>query len=80
MCIWKITQRGDVVYANKTFKDYVGAKEGDVLNVFSDKVYAGCLTAALGCSQGGHKEFTHRLFEGKQGQGGVPDWTPNPKA
>jgi PAS domain S-box-containing protein len=37
-CVWKITPRGDVVYANKAFKDYVGAKEGDTLNVFSDKV------------------------------------------
>ncbi len=42
MCVWKITPRGDVVYANKVFKDYVGAKDGaslDSLNVFSDKVF-----------------------------------------
>jgi hypothetical protein len=38
MCVWKISPRGDVLYANKMFKDYVGAKEGDALNVFSDKV------------------------------------------
>lgn len=37
-CIWKITPRGDVVYVNKAFKDFVGSKEGDSLNVFSEKV------------------------------------------
>lgn len=36
--VWKISPRGDVLYANQRFKTYVGAKEGDALNVFSDKV------------------------------------------
>jgi PAS domain S-box-containing protein len=36
--VWKVDLDGDVLYANQKFKDYVGAKEGQQLNVFSDKV------------------------------------------
>jgi len=36
--VWKVTTNGDVLYANTKFKDYVGAVEGQALNVFSDKV------------------------------------------
>jgi PAS domain S-box-containing protein len=38
LCVWKISPRGDILYANKSFKDFVGIKEGDAVNVFSDKV------------------------------------------
>jgi PAS domain S-box-containing protein len=38
LCVWKISPRGDILYANKSFKDFVGIKEGDSVNVFSDKV------------------------------------------
>jgi len=36
--VWKINARGDVQYCNSKFLTYVGAKKGDALNVFSDKV------------------------------------------
>ena len=38
VCVYKISSRGDVVYANTTFKTYIGAKEGETFNVFSDRV------------------------------------------
>jgi PAS domain S-box-containing protein len=47
LSVWKITPRGDVVYANKTFRNYVGAKEGDAINVFSDKVCTRALITHL---------------------------------
>lgn len=34
MFVWKASPRGDLIYANKSFKEYVGFKEGVALNVF----------------------------------------------
>lgn len=36
--VWKSDVNGDVLYANSKFKNYIGAEEGKVLNVFSDKI------------------------------------------
>jgi PAS domain S-box-containing protein len=38
LMVWKADLDGDVIYANQKFKSYVGATEGQQLNVFSDKV------------------------------------------
>jgi PAS domain S-box-containing protein len=77
LCIWKISPRGDILYANKSFKDFVGIKEDDSVNVFSEKVSTRLILSFLGYSQGGYQEFSHRLHESKQGQNGVPDRKSN---
>ncbi|KAJ3302566.1 hypothetical protein HDV03_004882 [Kappamyces sp. JEL0829] len=38
MMIWKADRTGNVLYANTNFYKYVGAKQGDALNVFASSV------------------------------------------
>jgi PAS domain S-box-containing protein len=51
LMVWKVDLDGDVIYANQKFKSYVGAVEGQQLNVFSDKVFLRYLNYS-GRSQG----------------------------
>lgn len=68
--VWKINNQGDVLYANTKFKNYIGAPEGTLLNVFSDKVVHkedhkhSLATFNLACKEKKEFETKRRLLSG----------------
>jgi hypothetical protein len=70
MIIWRWPRAETSLAHNKSFPEYMGTKEGDTVNVLSDKVVSSSVYSSLDCPQGGYQELLTDAWEANKGQDG----------